>query len=96
MKKLFFILSLSLTTIGAFASNEVEQEFEPVTKCCTRSANNGKEGAAYISVTVTMCTTSASGNGHAASAHACSNALTNAQKSVSAIEDFSVTITNQH
>ncbi len=95
MKKLIFIFGLSLMTTGAFA-NGINNQVDPVTKCCTRSANNGKEGADYISVTVTRCTTSASGNSHAATAHACSAAESNAKNAVAAIENFSVTLINNN
>lgn len=84
------------TTTFANQDSEKLKTNEPVTKCCTKSANNGQTGANYISVTVTRCTTSNSGNYHAATAHACSAAQANATAAANNIQEMTLTLTNKN
>lgn len=95
MKKLFFILSMSLMTTGAFASNEVkEKKKKAVTACCTQSDSHGEPNSlGYVSVTITKCEEAKDHN--TAKVAACNNALAAARKSVNALIGSKVQIISE-
>jgi hypothetical protein len=94
MKKQILILGLSLLTTAVFAkeskTKETKKEAEPVTKCCTRSASSGS-GRTYVSVSITFCVTSQSGNSNAASAMACSIASQSANDAIGRLKNATYT-----
>lgn len=84
MKKLFFILSLSLITSGMFANEVKEKKKKVDTACCTQTASHGEPNTTgYVSVTVTKC--QGANDHNAAKVAACHNALAAARNSVNAL-----------
>jgi hypothetical protein len=93
MKKLFFVLGLSLMTNMVFANNKdkVKSEATETTACCTRSSSSGQPGTAgYVSVTVTKCVGAATRSD--AMVGACHNASVAAAAAVKSLEDSSLTL----